>query len=198
MRHAPATLRNREPILEVLQRVLPQEGLLLEIASGTGEHAAFMAPRLPGIVWQPTDRERRRSPISTMRRRQAESRSIDPAMVLDAAAPSWPVDAADAIFCCNMIHIAPWAAAEGLFAGAARLLPKPVRRWCSTALQAPWRAHRAVQRGLRALAQGSGRALRRALPRHAKSRRWPKRTASRLDEIVHMPANNLTVVWRRV
>jgi hypothetical protein len=126
--HAPATLRNREPILAVLRDVLPARGLLLEVASGTGEHAAFMAPRLsPGLAWQPSDAD----PASLagidahtrpLREGPPQGARILPALLLDATAAAWPVARAAALFCCNMIHIAPWAAALGLLAGAARLL----------------------------------------------------------------------------
>ena len=116
--HAPATLRNREPILAVLRRLLPETGLLLEIASGTGEHAAFMAPRLsPGLEWQPSDvRADALADIDGYGRDSGCSR-IRPAIQLDVCAADWPIRRADAVFCANMIHIARWAAAEGLFAG---------------------------------------------------------------------------------
>jgi len=132
--HAPATLRNREPILAALRRLLPESGLLLEVASGTGEHAAFMAPRLsPGLSWQPSDGDP--AALAGIDAHTASLRAappgaapptgarVLPALWLDAARADWPLDRADAVFCCNMLHIAPWAAAEGLLAGAARLLP---------------------------------------------------------------------------
>src|SRR5690606_32866576 len=131
-RHAPATLRNRDAILAVLQRILPdavlpgagpEPRLLLEIASGTGEHAAFMAAQLPGWTWQPSDYEADAAASIDAHARQSGSSNIRPALRLDTCAADWPVRAADAILCCNMIHIAPWAAAEGLFRGAARILP---------------------------------------------------------------------------
>ena len=127
--HAPATLRNRAPILAALLALLPARGLLLEIASGTGEHAAFMAPRLPpGLTWQPSDADPAALPgidahTAPLRAAAPAGARVLPALRLDAARPPWPLDRADAVFCCNMLHIAPWAAAEGLLAGAARLLP---------------------------------------------------------------------------
>ncbi|BBK42528.1 SAM-dependent methyltransferase [Allostella vacuolata] len=122
-RHAPATARNREAILEVLAAVLPETGLLLEVASGTGEHAAYMAPRLGGgISWQPTDGSAEALADIDAHARASGCERIRPALRLDASADRWPVARADAILCCNMIHIAPWSAAEGLFAGAARVL----------------------------------------------------------------------------
>ncbi len=127
--HAPATLRNREPILAVLREILPDQGLLLEVASGTGEHAAFMAPHLsPRLAWQPSDADPAAlagidGHTQPLREGPPQGARILPALRLDTTAPVWPVDRAEAIFCCNMIHIAPWVAALGLLAGAARLLP---------------------------------------------------------------------------
>ncbi len=127
--HAPATLRNRDPILTVLQAVLPPAGLLLEVASGTGEHTAFMAPRLSSaLCWQPSDGDPAAlagidGQTLLLRDGEPQGARILPALLLDAAAAVWPLTRADALFCCNMIHISPWSAAEGLLAGAARLLP---------------------------------------------------------------------------
>jgi Protein of unknown function (DUF938) len=102
-----AVARNREPILAVLKRILPAEGIVLEIASGTGEHAVHFAAGLPHLTWQPTDRD------PGARQSVEEHR---------ASAQSWPVVRADAVVAINMIHIAPWTAAEGLMAGAGRTL----------------------------------------------------------------------------
>jgi SAM-dependent methyltransferase len=126
---APAAQRNRQPILDVLSRVLPDRGpdqdrgLVLEIASGSGEHALFFARRLPSVQWQPSD------PDPASRRsidaHAAACPNVRPALDLDVTAAAWPMsaaDAPDAIVCINMVHIAPWAACAGLFAGAARLL----------------------------------------------------------------------------
>jgi len=122
-RHAPAAERNRGPILEVLTRVLPARGLVLEVASGTGQHVAYFARHLPRLDWQPSDADPdARGSIAAWLADEALP-NVRPPVVLDAAAPVWPLDAADAIVCSNMIHIAPWSAALGLFAGAARLLP---------------------------------------------------------------------------
>jgi SAM-dependent methyltransferase len=120
--HAPATARNREPILAVLSRTLPQSGLVLEISSGTGEHAAFFAAALPHLDWQPTDLDARSIASIAAHRDEAGLANLRPPLTLDAASPEWPVTRADAIVCINMIHIAPWAACLGLMAGAARTL----------------------------------------------------------------------------
>ena len=119
--YAPATERNREAILAVLRRHLPVSGLVLEVASGTGEHAAFFAAALPMLTFQPTDpNPERRQSIDAW---TAGIPGVRPALALDASDPDWPVDRADAVLCINMIHIAPWPATPGLFAGAARVLP---------------------------------------------------------------------------
>jgi len=121
--HAPATARNREPILAVLKRVLPPAGLVLEVSAGTGEHAAFFAGALPHLTWQPTDLDER-SLLSIVAHREAAGlTNLKLPLVLDATSPHWPVAEADAIVCINMIHIAPWTACVGLMAGAARTLP---------------------------------------------------------------------------
>jgi SAM-dependent methyltransferase len=118
--HAPPAGRNRDPILAVLRRVLPQSGLVLEVASGTGEHVAYFAKTLPGLVFQPSDPDaERRASIDAWAEGAA---NIFPAIALDATAAVWPVTAADVVLCCNMIHIAPWAAAVGLVSGAGRIL----------------------------------------------------------------------------
>ncbi|HKH34031.1 MAG TPA: DUF938 domain-containing protein [Beijerinckiaceae bacterium] len=119
---SPSVARNREPILAVLRRVLPARGIVLEIASGTGEHAMHFAAALPELTWQPTDRDPEARRSIAARRAAAVLPNLLPPLELDAAAPSWPVERADAIVAINMIHIAPWSAAEGLMAGAARLL----------------------------------------------------------------------------
>ncbi len=193
--HAPATLRNRDAILAVLKRVSPPQGLLLEIASGTGEHAAFIAPRLPGTLrWQPTDAEA--EALAGIDAHAAGEQRILTALRLDVTAPAWPINSAQAMFCANMIHIAPWAAAEGLFAGAGRLLPAGA----PLVLYGPFKrngGHTAP----------SNEAFDASL--QARDPRWgvrcldtqvtplAQRHGLALDEVVPMPANNLSVVFRR-
>ena len=121
-RMAPATERNREPILAVLRQVLPASGTVLEIASGTGQHAAHFAAALPGITWQPSD------PDATWRESiaawavHAGTTNVLPPLALDVRAEPWGIDAVAAIVCINMVHISPWAATEALFAGAGKRL----------------------------------------------------------------------------
>ncbi len=120
--HAAATERNREPILEVLRRVLPASGLILEIASGTGQHAAFFACALPSLRWQPSDASAVH--LDSIRAWSAASGAdnLAPAVSLDVERHPWPVTHADAVVNINMIHIAPWSATGALFEGAARIL----------------------------------------------------------------------------
>lgn len=126
-RHAPATERNRAPILDVLRQVLPSPGVILEAASGSGQHGTWFAPEFPDHFWAPSDIDPGALASIDAWRGAGEAGNILPARALDSAAPHWPVDdiAAKlvAIFNANMIHIAPWTAAEGLLAAASRLLP---------------------------------------------------------------------------
>lgn len=128
-RFAPSAQRNRQAILDVLTRVLPQRGLVLELASGSGEHAVHFARNLPSLRWQPSDPDpgsRRSIDAHADAHAHADSGqcpNLLPALDLDVTASEWPVHAADAIVCINMVHISPWAASEGLFAGAGRILP---------------------------------------------------------------------------
>ena len=121
-RSAPAALRNREPIADVLAEWLPERGIVLEVASGTGEHAVFFAARFPEREWQPTDLHP--DALASIRawRGTAGLPNLREPLVLDASADGWPVDRADAVLSINMVHISPWAAALGLIAGAARAL----------------------------------------------------------------------------
>lgn len=121
---SPSSARNREPLLAVLRRWLPASGTVLEVASGLGEHAAWFAEALPGVTWRPTDRSEEALDIPRARREAAGLANLAPPLVLNAAEPeTWPLAHADAVVCINMVHISPWAATQGLIAGAARVLP---------------------------------------------------------------------------
>lgn len=122
-RSAPAALRNREPIAEVLREWLPDRGLVLEIASGTGEHATYFAERFPQLEWQPSDIHPDALLSTGAWRDAAELPNLREPLFLDAATPDWPIAHADAVLSINMVHISPWESALGLIAGAARLLP---------------------------------------------------------------------------
>jgi SAM-dependent methyltransferase len=122
-RTSPATARNRRPILDVLGPRLPDGARVLEIASGAGEHAVFLAAALPGVTWRPSDPDPTARESIAAWRAQAGLPNLAAPLALDAADPaSWPSEPFDAVVCINMIHISPWAATEGLMAGAGRLL----------------------------------------------------------------------------
>ncbi len=121
-RFAPAAARNRDPILDALRAHLPPTGRVLEVASGSGEHAIHFAAALPGLMFQPSDpdADARASIDAWVADRGLPN--ILPALAIDAAATPWPITGADAVVCINMIHIAPWSATEGLLRGAAATL----------------------------------------------------------------------------
>jgi len=117
--NAPATQRNRVPILAALRNELPEAGTVLEVASGSGEHAVYFAQELPRIVWQPSDPDPEAIASIAAYRAEYDGANLREPVMLDAAKPStWPVKSADAIVCINMIHISPWEATLGLFEGA--------------------------------------------------------------------------------
>lgn len=194
-RHAPATQRNRDPIAAILAEELPERGIVLEVASGSGEHAVFFAGLFPGLAWQPTDPDRDALASIAAWREEAGLANLAAPLLLDASSSDWPVDAVDAMLCVNMIHISPWDATEGLFAGAGRLLPTgaPLVIYgpfleagvdaapSNLAFDAGLRS-RDPAWGLRDLAQVDALAAREGLSR---TRR------------VAMPANNLALVYRR-
>ena len=122
-RHAPATERNRDVIAQTLACVLPTEGLVLEVASGTGEHVVHFAKIFPALTWQPSDPDPIALASINAWRADSNVPNVRPAMLLDASA-DWPIAQADAVVCINMTHISPWAATVGLLRNAARLLPQ--------------------------------------------------------------------------
>jgi hypothetical protein len=192
-REAPAVARNRDAILDVLRGILPARGVLLEVASGSGEHALHFAPAFPGLTFQPSDPDPdARASIDAW---CAGVPNIRPALALDAAAPDWPVARAEAVLCINMIHISPWASCEGLLRGAARALPPgaplilygPFKR--GGAHTAP--SNEAFDADLRARDPDWGvRDLEEVAAAAAATGFGP-------PEITAMPANNLTVAFRR-
>jgi hypothetical protein len=120
--HAPSAERNREPILAVLERVLPATGTVLEIASGTGQHAIHFAAALPHLVWQPSDLDdEARASIAAWTAHSGLA-NVRPPLALDVRDASWGIEAAAAIVCINMIHISPWESAQALIGGAGRML----------------------------------------------------------------------------
>lgn len=196
-RHAPAAERNREPILGVLRRVLPPRGIVLEIASGTGQHVAHFAAALPALVFQPSDRDDQDFASITAWCADGGVQNVRDPLVLDVTADPWPetVGSVDAVFNANMIHIAPWEACLGLLRGAgAHLAPDGV-----LVTYGPYKlggVHTAP----------SNEAF--DLDLRARDPRWGVRDLDDvarvaaahglvLEERVAMPANNFTVVFRR-
>ena len=121
-RSAPAALRNREPIADVLKEWLPASGLVLEIASGSGEHGVFFATRFPALEWQTSDVHPDALSSIAAWRDESGLPNLKAPLALDAASSDWPIDRADAVLSINMVHISPWESALGLLDGAARLL----------------------------------------------------------------------------
>lgn len=193
--YAPAVARNREPLLAVLRRVLPASGLVLELASGTGEHAAFFAGHLPGLTWQPSEPDPALRGSIAAHRALAGCDNLELPLALDVTAADWSVARADAVLCVNMIHISPWAAAEGVVAGAARRLPAG----------GPLVFYGPFMRDGQHTAPSNERF---DMMLRAEDPSWGVRDLSAVTELavghglhfeeaVEMPANNLTVVYRR-
>lgn len=197
-KHAPAALRNREAIAEVLARELPASGTVLEIAAGSGEHAVFFATRFGSLAWLPTDPAADALASIAEYRADYPGTNLSAPVMLDAAEPdSWPVAEAAAILCINMIHISPWAATQGLFRGAARLLGSgggPL------IVYGPF-----LEDGVPTAA--SNLAFDESL--RSRDREWGLRRAEELDSLAAahglarsarhaMPANNLSLVFRPI
>ncbi len=195
-RYAPAAARNRQPILEVLRRILPDEGLVLEIASGSGEHAVWFAERLPALCWQPSDPDPDCRRSITAHAAHAACDRLEPPLDIDVMRPDWPIERADAVVCINMIHIAPWEATEGLMGGAGRILPAAGVLY----LYGPFRREGCHTAPSNAAFDES---LRRQDPR------WGVRDLEvvtalaenhglALTDVIEMPANNLSVCYQRL
>ncbi|MDX6749899.1 DUF938 domain-containing protein [Geminicoccaceae bacterium 1502E] len=194
--HAPATLRNRDAILTVLHEVLPARGLVLEVASGSGEHVVHFAAALPSLTFQPSDSDPRARLSVAAWAETAGLANLRPPLVLDAAASQWPLAAADAVLCINMIHIAPWSAVEGLVKGAGAILPPGAPLY----LYGPFRRHGAHTAPSNAAFDES---LRERNPawgvRDLEDVAALAATAGFSPPTVSaMPANNLSVVFRRI
>lgn len=194
-RFAPASARNREPILAVLARFVREGARVVEIASGSGEHATFLAERLPVESWQPTDPDAPSRASIDAWTAHLHARHVKPALDLDVTRRPWPVPRADVVVCINMIHIAPWSAAEGLIRGASEVLEPagilyvygPFRR--GGVHTAPSNA--AFDESLRSRDPSWGVRDLEAVTEEATKRGFD------LEDVVEMPANNLSVVLRR-
>ena len=192
---SPAVFRNRGPILDILRDVLPTQGVVLEVASGSGEHISYFAERLPTLGWQPSDPSpAARASIAAWTAAEGLT-NVRPPLDLDASALPWPLSAADAILAINMVHISPWAATQGLLREAARLLPSGGLLYLygpfiqagiplapsNAAFDADLR-DRNVAWGLRDLAAVEAAAAKSGL---------------QVEAVLPMPANNLSVIVRR-
>ena len=205
-RRAPAAGRNREPILDVLRGLLPARGTVLEVASGTGEHAAFFAHHLPGLTWQPSDRDPEMLASIEGWRQQPGFRfgapaNLQPPLTLDLGDAAWPTVTLPvarfpvAILAINLLHVAPWATAERLFAGAGELL-MPGRLLY---LYGPYTAggkHRghgdaAFDKSLRKENPDWGLREIEAVQMLGEANQLE------LEDVIEMPVNNLSLVFRR-
>jgi hypothetical protein len=195
--HAPATLRNRVPIAEVLARELPPAGTVLEIAAGTGEHAVFFADQFPALAWQPSDPSAEALASIAAYRADYAGGNLAAPLLLDAAAPAdWPITSAAAIVCINMVHISPWEATLGLFAGAGKVLGTT---GAPVILYGPYIEAEVVT-------APSNLAFDASLK--ARDARWGLREADAVDRVAAghgfarsarygLPANNIMLVYRR-
>jgi hypothetical protein len=199
--HSPAADRNKQPILDVLRELLPAQGTALEIASGTGQHAAWFAAALPGWIWQPTEMDASALPGIAAWTSRAGLANVRPPLLLDVTAPRWPAQGPafaepfDAIYCANMLHISPWATCAGLMQGSARhLAPRGVLVTYGPYLEdhvptAP--SNLAFDESLRARDPTWG------IRRLGDVTREAQRAGLALRERHAMPANNLLLVFAR-
>ncbi|MFP4299839.1 MAG: DUF938 domain-containing protein [Spirulinaceae cyanobacterium] len=201
---APATERNRDPILAVLKRVLPPTGTVLEVASGTGQHAAYFAPRLQPLQWLPSDPNPMLRESIAAWREEAQAENLLAPIALDASTELWPVETEGkldsleitAVVNINMIHISPWLAGLGLLAGANRILPPGGVLY----LYGPYQRHNQHTAPSNAQFDAS---------LQAQNPEWGVRHLEavvsaaqaeglELQEVVEMPANNFSVIFKKV
>jgi hypothetical protein len=191
---APACARNRDPILDVLRRMLPARGLVLEAASGSGEHVVHFAAHFPQLVFQPSDPDARSRRSIAAWIASSGVTNIFPPLALDAASSAWPIARADAILCINMIHISPWASTLGLLAGAAAILAPGGPLY----LYGPYKRDGAHSSESNAAFDASLRMQNEAYG--VRDLEEVAECAARLGfsgpEVTEMPANNLSVVFR--
>jgi len=194
--YAPATVRNRDFILDVLRDVLPTTGVILEIASGSGEHVIHFARNLPSLVFQPSDPEPDALLSVAAWMKAAEVTNVRAPIVVDASRSPWPIASADGIICINMVHISPWDASVGLIRGAAAILPPGSPLY----LYGPYKrkgfatapSNEAFDRNLRDRNPIWGLRDLEAIAAIALSAGFS------IPDITEMPANNLSIVFRRM
>jgi len=192
---SPAAERNKDPILTVLETVLPASGNVLEIAAGTGQHVCFFAQALPGIRWHPTEPDEAHREAIAARIREAGLTNVEPPLALDVHEPRWPLATTyDAVLCINMIHISPWSSTNALCLGAARHL----RTGGKLVLYGPYLEHgNAVQSNLDFDATLKRRNLEWGLRDLEDVTRVAALHGLQRQQVVRMPANNLTVVFAK-
>lgn len=193
--YSPSVARNANPILAVLQRVLPAEGLVLELGSGTGEHAVHFARHLPALRWQPSEADPAALASIADWRGHSALANLLPPLCFDLATMPWPVDAADAVVAINVLHYSPWESTPALFAAAAAVLPAGGVVYC----YGPYRRGGAQTAPSNAEFDGW---LRSVDPRFAVRdleavESEALRCGFRLAEVIDMPANNFSLVFRR-
>ena len=194
-RSAPAASRNRDPITAVLREWLPERGLVLEIASGTGEHAVHFARAFPNLEWQPSDVEPLALGSIAAWVADAQLSNVRAPVALDAASGKWPCNGADAVLSINMVHISPWASAIGLVQGAARILPAGG----SLILYGPWLKDdiATAQSNLDFDADLKRRNPEWGLRRVEDIAELANDYGLGLEEVRTMPANNLMLLFRK-
>lgn len=192
---SPAAERNKEPILAVLRPLLPTTGLVLEIASGTGQHIVHFAKAVPNLTWQPTEPDPERLDLIRYRLSQANLSNVNPPLRLNVLDGPWPIDRTNVIVCINMIHIAPWGATQALFQGASQHLSQdgilvlygPYRRFGHPT--AP--SNEAFDRDLQWRNPAWGVRDMEAVTDLGQA------TGLELSEVVEMPSNNFSLVFRK-
>ena len=192
---SPAAERNKDPILTVLESVLPKSGSVLEIAAGTGQHVCFFAAALPNIRWQPTEPDAASREAISTRICESGLTNVEEPLALDVHEPRWPVEAQyDAVLCINMIHISPWTSTNALCLGAARHL----RTGGKLVLYGPYlEGGTAVKSNLDFDATLKRRNLEWGLRDIEEVTRTAALHGLQRQQIVRMPANNLTVVFSK-
>jgi cyclopropane fatty-acyl-phospholipid synthase-like methyltransferase len=179
----------------VLESVLPASGSVLEIASGTGQHVCFFAAALPDIRWQPTEPDAPHREAIAARIRESGLRNVDAPLALDVNDPRWPVAATyDAVLCINMVHISPWSATNALCLGASRHL----RTHGKLVLYGPYLENgAAVQSNLDFDSTLKRRNSEWGLRNLEDVTRVAALHGLQRQQVIHMPANNLSVVFNK-
>jgi hypothetical protein len=191
----PAAERNKQPILDVLQRVLPASGVVLELAAATGQHVEHFARALPNLIWQPSDFDTEHLATLRERVRRAKLANLLPPLRIDVTEADWPITQVTAIYNANMIHISPWSVTLGLFSGAGRLLSPG-------AVLVTYGPYSVDGQHI----SDSNRTFDESLK--SRNASWGVRDIGEvsavageygfsLEQRVQMPANNFTLIWRK-